>query len=165
MKEIMIMSSITLWFFSLFQHPLILVGILTVQSAPAIYSALHASHSGWMAFLLFLIFLGGLLIIFVYLSALIPNEIFLPSRMENASFSLLALLPILWSMKTIKFSFFNHSQSPVSDFAHLFYHNMFTFMLCYLFISLTATMYITSKYKTPMKSSYYDKYTKNPPPN
>lgn len=147
----------------IFRHPLILVGALTFQRVPTIYSVIHFSHNSWIAYLIFLIFLGGLLIIFVYLSALIPNEVFSPSFSQSISSLLLIFLILLMCSNVRKLKTETSITKAVSEYSRLFYENIFLFIIIYLFVCLTTTMFITSKYKTPIKGFFYDKYTKNPP--
>jgi NADH-ubiquinone oxidoreductase chain 6 len=48
---------------------------ITVLLIALITSGLYASlHSSWLAFLLFLIYVGGILVIFSYFLAIIPNQ-------------------------------------------------------------------------------------------
>lgn len=156
-------TRISLWCFSLFRHPLILVGTLTLQRVPALYIVLTKSSSSWIAYLLFLIFLGGLLIIFVYLSALIPNEIFTPSQTKIIITLVVTRVPVLWSLNMLKFENNPHRKNPINDFSSVFFHNIFIFILIYLFVCLSSTIYITSKYKTPIKNAFYDQLAKKSP--
>nr|YP_009093868.1 NADH dehydrogenase subunit 6 [Marisa cornuarietis]AIT57576.1 NADH dehydrogenase subunit 6 [Marisa cornuarietis] len=69
--------------------------------------------SSWYAYILFLIYVGGLLVMFAYVAALMPNMLFMS---KNSGFFFLALqIPLIYffyshmfkTLKTISYSDFN----------------------------------------------------------
>ena len=54
---------------------------------------MNVFYSGWLGFLLFLIYIGGVIIIFAYVTALIPNVIFKP--ISKWIFALIAVVPLI----------------------------------------------------------------------
>nr|YP_010327113.1 NADH dehydrogenase subunit 6 [Abrostola triplasia]UNP54375.1 NADH dehydrogenase subunit 6 [Abrostola triplasia] len=127
----------------------------------------------WFSYILFLTFLGGLLVLFIYVSSIASNEMF------NFSFNLKYTFFILFSsIWMIKFMYMNNMtwmnlsmNSEMDNFLNLslfinnenkinlskLYNNQ-TFMLMmmliiYLFITLIAVVSITNIFYGPLRSS------------
>nr|ANS72670.1 NADH dehydrogenase subunit 6 [Spongicola levigatus] len=90
-------------------HPLATGITLLSQTALICLMSSLFMTSSWVAYILFLIFLGGMLVLFIYVTSLIPNEPLLMSLkmiiLTMASISL-SILTILWDplMKMTKTS-------------------------------------------------------------
>nr|WHL46549.1 NADH dehydrogenase subunit 6 [Chionarctia nivea] len=127
----------------------------------------------WFSYILFLIFLGGLLVLFIYVSSIASNELFKPSFNFKMMFILFIFLLIM-----LQFFYFNNlfwlNLSFNSDMDNLFLFDSFinnenkinltklynnqTFMIMmmliiYLFITLIAVVKITNIFYGPLRSS------------
>nr|YP_009730136.1 NADH dehydrogenase subunit 6 [Trichoplusia ni]QHS69743.1 NADH dehydrogenase subunit 6 [Trichoplusia ni]ULA45486.1 NADH dehydrogenase subunit 6 [Trichoplusia ni] len=129
----------------------------------------------WFSYILFLTFLGGLLVLFIYVSSIASNELF------NLSFNfkLIIFLTILISL-LILFMYYNNMMwmnfsfnSDMDNFFNLklflnnenkinlskLYNNqtylMMMMMIIYLFITLIAVVKITNIFYGPLRSSSF----------
>nr|YP_010491932.1 NADH dehydrogenase subunit 6 [Lygephila dorsigera]UWM92718.1 NADH dehydrogenase subunit 6 [Lygephila dorsigera] len=127
----------------------------------------------WFSYILFLTFMGGLLVLFIYVSSIASNELFKPSFNTK-----LYLILFLLIMLTLQFFFMNNLiwlnlsfNSDMNNFLSLslfmnnenkinlskLYNNQ-TFMIMlmliiYLFITLIAVVKITNIFYGPLRSS------------
>lgn len=103
MALILSVSLVSLLLFSLplMAHPLSFgLVLLSTTLVSAIISALLASS--WYGYIIFIIFIGGLLVMFAYVAALAPNAFFKPPRLNIIiALLLLVFVPLL----IITFSF------------------------------------------------------------
>lgn len=66
--------------FSLINHPLAIGLILLIQTLTiSLFTGIFRS-SYWFSYILFLVFMGGILVLFIYVTSLASNEIFSISR-------------------------------------------------------------------------------------
>ncbi len=136
-------------------HPLIIVISLILQRLTIIYLFFLIQENMWNAYILFLIFLGGLLIIFIYLSALLPNEIF---RINKNSIIVFVMVRSLSAFFSVKF-YLNYSlaieEAPLL-FGGLFFRSLLPIIIRYLMCVLFRVISICRKSKTPAKINSYD---------
>nr|QWC54449.1 NADH dehydrogenase subunit 6 [Macdunnoughia hybrida] len=129
----------------------------------------------WFSYILFLTFLGGLLVLFIYVSSIASNELF------NFNFNFKLIFFFIAIMMMIQFIYFNNKNmswmnfsfnSEMNDFFNLimFFNNenkinlsklynsqtymMMMMMIIYLFISLIAVVKITNIFYGPLRLSY-----------
>nr|QTF76072.1 NADH dehydrogenase subunit 6 [Gynaikothrips uzeli] len=131
---------ITMSCFFFLKHPLAL-GFLLILSTMflSIFVSLF-SFSSWNSYILFLMFLGGILILFLYNISLISTEIFLKFEMYNY----IIIILLFFFFKSLKETHFNDtleffSQKEISSFTFFFFNKTMgyiLFMVTYLFLSL-----------------------------
>nr|YP_009938416.1 NADH dehydrogenase subunit 6 [Lethe verma]QNU07848.1 NADH dehydrogenase subunit 6 [Lethe verma]QNU07861.1 NADH dehydrogenase subunit 6 [Lethe verma] len=128
-------------------------------------------NSYWFSYILFLVFLGGLLVLFIYVSSIASNEFM------NISFinKFIIFMPLLILSLTIMFKnnlywlnlSFNEDMNNFNNM-FLFHHNenyinllklyneqtylLMTIMIIYLFITLIAVVKITNIFFGPLRS-------------
>nr|YP_010491919.1 NADH dehydrogenase subunit 6 [Westermannia superba]UWM92705.1 NADH dehydrogenase subunit 6 [Westermannia superba] len=129
----------------------------------------------WFSYILFLTFLGGLLVLFIYVSSIASNELF------KTSFNL-KMMFFLFLMINLMLSFFFHknllwmnmsTNSDMENFIsmNLFINNenkininklynnqtymMMLMMMIYLFVTLVAVVKITNIFYGPLRSINY----------
>nr|YP_004734370.1 NADH dehydrogenase subunit 6 [Sesamia inferens]AEI29246.1 NADH dehydrogenase subunit 6 [Sesamia inferens] len=127
----------------------------------------------WPSYILFLIFLGGLLVLFIYVSSIASNEMFKPSfNIKKKIFFLLIILFIIQIMYFNNLSWMNLSMnSDMNNFFNLtlFFNNenkinlsklynnqtflIMMMLVIYLFITLIAIVKITNIFYGPIRSS------------
>nr|YP_004734076.1 NADH dehydrogenase subunit 6 [Thulinius sp. DVL-2010]ADK97602.1 NADH dehydrogenase subunit 6 [Thulinius sp. DVL-2010] len=130
-------------------HPLILVCAMIFQTTTFFCYSYLITPTSWMAFIIFLVMVGGLLIVFSYLSALVPNEMFI------FKLKYLNLLSIFILTTMLNSQFFT-SKITMSEFAFKFSQfqllKMVTLMFIYFLIVMFMVMFMTSFLKAPLKT-------------
>nr|YP_010417095.1 NADH dehydrogenase subunit 6 [Paectes cristatrix]YP_010417117.1 NADH dehydrogenase subunit 6 [Psimada quadripennis]USC54682.1 NADH dehydrogenase subunit 6 [Paectes cristatrix]USC54704.1 NADH dehydrogenase subunit 6 [Psimada quadripennis] len=131
--------------------------------------------SYWFSYILFLTFLGGLLVLFIYVSSIASNELFHPSFNLKIFFlfcSFILLLITIFFMNNLSWMNFSIN-SDMENFNQLFifmnnennislsklYNNqtflVMMMLIIYLFITLIAVVKITNIFYGPLRSSSY----------
>ena len=130
-------------------NPLTL-GILILLTALLLSSIFASSISSWLAFLIFLIYIGGILVIFSYFVSVIPNQTLSINQLKFITITFI-LLTILsqWLLLTpiIKFStpqinlIYTSSNTPI-----------LIFLASTLFLIIVIVVKISSQRKGPLRS-------------
>nr|AII02358.1 NADH dehydrogenase subunit 6 [Ethmia eupostica] len=127
----------------------------------------------WFSYILFLTFLGGLLVLFIYVSSIASNELFSFTLNMKITFFILINMSILISIMFYSNINWTNSMnnSDMNKFFDLFlffnnenklnlnklYNNqtflMMMMMIIYLFITLVAVVKITNIFFGPLRSS------------
>nr|WGO57480.1 NADH dehydrogenase subunit 6 [Perisphaerus sp. 3 ZQW-2023b] len=147
--------------FTQMNYPLALGLILLIQTIMISTITGFMAQSFWFSYTLFLIFLGGMLILFIYVTSLIANEIISLSTktilMNSIIFMMISLLinsPSL-NMNNHESMIFFNTNNELPLFLVKIYNQpsgLITIMLAmYLFITLIAVVKITSISKGPLR--------------
>nr|AND96338.1 NADH deshydrogenase subunit 6 [Onitis alexis] len=163
---IMMILSLTISIMTLLmKHPLSLGSMLMTQTIITSLTIGSLSYNYWYSYILFLIMIGGMLILFVYMTSVASNEIFTPSIKIFYFFILMLFLSILiylimdnffWTLNN---SFINES---TSNFHHWSLNKYFNFpnnlimymLILYLLIALLTIVKITDFKKGALRSSF-----------
>nr|QJA16391.1 NADH dehydrogenase subunit 6 [Ips acuminatus] len=152
--------------FIFLKHPLTLGSILFLQTSLAALVSTYIFLNSWYSYILFLIMIGGMLILFIYMTSIASNEKFLiPSKWKTLSivflffsFMMLFLLikdPLMESMINIKWNFFwlekNFKPWTISKFFNGPFNQIIIFLMTYLFLTLIATVKISGKPKGALR--------------
>nr|ANZ54424.1 NADH dehydrogenase subunit 6 [Hieromantis kurokoi] len=121
----------------------------------------------WFSYILFLTFLGGLLVLFIYVSSIASNELF--SFNFNLMYTLLLLFISILFFFTLKKKLFFNSDTLNFFNQFLFFNNenkmnlsklynnqtflLMMMMIIYLFITLLAVVKITNIFFGPLRKS------------
>lgn len=139
---------------ALFTHSPILLGASILLLALQIRLALRLITSSWFAFLLFLIYIGGLLVIFSYFAALSPNH---PTNVSRPLLvflsSSLSLLAISWLLN-ITPNFIVTEPTPTTAILSLFTDKnlpLLFFMGLILFFALILVVKIRIRSSGPLR--------------
>nr|QHD20117.1 NADH dehydrogenase subunit 6 [Ochlerotatus taeniorhynchus] len=168
MMFIMLMSFITSFIFMQMKHPLAMGLMLLIQTFLTSLLTGMFVKTFWFSYVLFLIFMGGMLVLFIYVTSLSSNEMF------SMSFKL-SFLAIMMMMTFLLISFFM-DKSIIENFINnnemnLFFSNslmpenmielnkMYNFptnlitllLINYLFLTLLVTVKITKKNYGPLR--------------
>nr|QIH30314.1 NADH dehydrogenase subunit 6 [Flavoperla sp. YZD-2020] len=165
-------SSILAMMFTQMKHPLALGLILLVQTLLIALISGLSTLSYWFSYILFLVFLGGMLVLFIYVTSLASNEmfsiptlslIFTVAPIVSILFISMFLDSSLWTSLVVNndMSHFN-DLTPTHEEAALplikLYNNptsLITLMLAlYLFLTLIAVIQITSIFNGPLRSNH-----------
>ena len=146
--------------FILFYHPLINVLSVILLSTTSFLLLLNTQSSIFMSYILFLIIVGGLLIVFRYVSALVPDELFLVPRLGIRLLLTTLILIIIRTENnnTLKFNIIKHLE--IFSVIHL--NKIICTLLAYILIIICLVMFIIRLLKSPIKKITYD-LTENTP--
>nr|YP_010463133.1 NADH dehydrogenase subunit 6 [Culex vishnui]UUJ37641.1 NADH dehydrogenase subunit 6 [Culex vishnui] len=169
MMMIMFLCFITSFIFMQMKHPLAMGLMLLIQTFLTCLMTGIYSKTFWFSYVLFLIFMGGMLVLFIYVTSLSSNEMF------SMSFKL-TFISIMMIFLFIVISYFfdnslmenfikNNDSIQLFNKNNLFYENflslnkMYNFptnlitllLINYLFLTLLVTVKITKKNYGPLR--------------
>nr|YP_010046670.1 NADH dehydrogenase subunit 6 [Ochlerotatus nigrithorax]QPJ78601.1 NADH dehydrogenase subunit 6 [Ochlerotatus nigrithorax] len=165
---IMLMSFITSFIFMQMKHPLAMGLMLLIQTfLTSLLTGMYVK-TFWFSYVLFLIFMGGMLVLFIYVTSLSSNEMFSMSFKLTFVVSLMIMIFMVFSFfmdKTIIENFINNNEMAqfFSDSLmpenlielnkmYNFPTNLITLLLInYLFLTLLVTVKITKKNYGPLR--------------
>nr|YP_009350959.1 NADH dehydrogenase subunit 6 [Microcerotermes havilandi]AQP28180.1 NADH dehydrogenase subunit 6 [Microcerotermes havilandi] len=96
----MSMSTMTSLMFTQMKHPLAMGLMLLIQTTMVCLISGTMYKSFWFSYILFMIMIGGMLVLFMYMTSLASNEMFSPSN-KMLTATLLILPVILYTMPTV----------------------------------------------------------------
>nr|YP_009988051.1 NADH dehydrogenase subunit 6 [Doleschallia melana]QNL34355.1 NADH dehydrogenase subunit 6 [Doleschallia melana] len=165
----LIFTSIFMFFLN---HPFSMGLMILIQTLFMCLLSSMLINTYWFSYILFLVFLGGLLVLFIYVSSIASNELFKIS-LFNKSFIFYTLILFFISLMFknnlfwMNFSFNDEMNNLFNLF--LFSNNEFNFnlsklynkqtymlilmMIIYLFITLIAVVKITNIFFGPLRSN------------
>nr|WEF49636.1 NADH dehydrogenase subunit 6 [Polypedilum sp.] len=162
----------SLLFFSM-KHPLSMGLMLMIQTILIVIFSGLITKTFWFSYSLFLIFLGGMLILFMYMTSIASNEKFkfqINFSMTIFYATFVIFIIILSFYFNQKFLFFNKINNLDNDSTFImktiildnnymlnkmynFPMNLITILLInYLFLTLIATVKITNVFEGPLRS-------------
>nr|UOU85120.1 NADH dehydrogenase subunit 6 [Ephemerella notata] len=169
MSSFLLLSTLNISCMFLFMsHPLAMGLTLLIQTCLVAFLTGCLNVTFWFSYILFLVFLGGMLVLFIYMTSLASNEMFSLSYIMVSTLFLLIGLFLLYSLTNLLFDWIN----PTAIMTSLFYsspnnivpeglilklYNTMTFHLtlllaCYLFLTLIVVVNITSLSEGPLRS-------------
>nr|YP_010489361.1 NADH dehydrogenase subunit 6 [Lauridromia dehaani]UWM10775.1 NADH dehydrogenase subunit 6 [Lauridromia dehaani] len=155
--------------FTQLNHPLSMGLILLLQTIMICLSSGLSTSSFWFSYILFLIFLGGMLVLFIYVASIASNENFLFSMslfilisflIFLLSLGLIFLDPLLTPnmMSAPESSIFMPYLTSTPNFINWLYSPpsmMFTlFIICYLLLTLFVVVKVTNMFLGPMRLTF-----------
>nr|BCD33128.1 NADH dehydrogenase subunit 6 [Scopimera globosa] len=163
MFTIPMLMSLSILFVNL-NHPLAMGLTLLAQTIFVTLTVGVSNFSFWFSYILFLVFLGGMLVLFIYVASLASNEAFLPPTMLAVffvsmsiffSFMLFFIDPIMSispsSLPTTSIQAFTSTPFIIS----WIYNSpsmMFTiFIVSYLLLMLIIVVKIVNLFKAPLR--------------
>nr|YP_010026300.1 NADH dehydrogenase subunit 6 [Leptestheria brevirostris]QOQ37314.1 NADH dehydrogenase subunit 6 [Leptestheria brevirostris] len=147
--------------FGFLSHPLAMALNLFLQTG--FFCMLMGSFHGnyWLSYLLFLVFLGGLLIVFAYVSTLASNEKFTPSinyallAISGLGVLLLLYQPSLGSTLSSSNSLFSASKAAPESFSadlYSFSSSSLLYLVVYLLFCLLIVVRVSRLEEGPLRS-------------
>nr|YP_009352173.1 NADH dehydrogenase subunit 6 [Limenitis amphyssa]AQX44335.1 NADH dehydrogenase subunit 6 [Limenitis amphyssa] len=164
----LISISILLYFIN---HPLAMGMLILMQTLFTCLISGMLINTYWFSYILFLIFLGGLLVLFIYVSSVASNELFKIHFTEKFSIIyifIIMIFSILYKNNLIWMNF-SFNDEMINFFnSNLFFNNEYNFnlfklynkqnylmmmmLIIYLFITLIAIVKITNIFFGPLRS-------------
>nr|YP_010895246.1 NADH dehydrogenase subunit 6 [Psilota anthracina]WJW73811.1 NADH dehydrogenase subunit 6 [Psilota anthracina] len=163
------MTLIFSFIFMQMNHPLSMGMMLLIQTVMISCITGLMTKSFWFSYILFLIFIGGMLVLFIYVTSLASNEMFaLSMKMTTMMIFILILLTLITifmdklilsfnSMNNEMISIININSYIQENSLNLnklynYPNNMITILLInYLLITLIATVKITKLFHGPIR--------------
>nr|YP_010561863.1 NADH dehydrogenase subunit 6 [Chionoecetes bairdi]UYX57824.1 NADH dehydrogenase subunit 6 [Chionoecetes bairdi] len=150
--------------FTRLTHPLSLGLTLLIQTVSISLNTGLSLYSFWFSYILFMIFLGGMLVLFIYVASLASNETFSFSFFYMITSLLILLLIFLVCLFMDPILMVDFSSLPTSSIdvklstpliTSWIYSNsnmMFTlFIILYLLLTLVVVVKITNLFKGPLR--------------
>nr|QUE27239.1 NADH dehydrogenase subunit 6 [Actias dubernardi] len=155
-------------------HPLSMGLMILIQTLLTCILSGMLIKTYWFSYILFLTFLGGLLVLFIYVSSIASNELFslsLNIKLSILTFFLMMSFIMIQFFFNIKWMNLNINNSEMLNFNNsmLFFNenkinlnklynnqtSMLTYLLIiYLFITLIAMVKITNIFYGPLRSNF-----------
>nr|AFQ62354.1 NADH dehydrogenase subunit 6 [Peltodytes quadratus] len=158
--------------FIITNHPLSMGLILMIQTFLISFISGTMSPSFWFSYMIFLIMIGGMLILFMYMTSMASNEMFKFSN-KNLMFFFMFIMIMLISFFLIKFLLINNMSKNINnnDFYSMFFmkneitlstnkiynspNMMITIMLInYLFFTLIVINKIINYNEGPLRQKF-----------
>nr|YP_004935394.1 NADH dehydrogenase subunit 6 [Fabriciana nerippe]AEB33706.1 NADH dehydrogenase subunit 6 [Fabriciana nerippe] len=170
LSTLLIFISIFMFFIN---HPLSMGLMILTQTLLTCLLSGMLFNTYWFSYILFLIFLGGLLVLFIYVSSIASNELFKISILNKMLFFLFIFYIIIISFyfkNNLNFMNFYFNDEMMNFFNLLLFSNneynlnlmklyneqtylMMMLMVIYLFITLIAVIKITNIFFGPLRSN------------
>nr|YP_010527061.1 NADH dehydrogenase subunit 6 [Callambulyx tatarinovii]UXR12398.1 NADH dehydrogenase subunit 6 [Callambulyx tatarinovii] len=166
----MIMLSMMMYFLN---HPLSMGFMILSQTMLTCMLSGMLIKTYWFSYILFLTFLGGLLVLFIYVSSIASNEMFSSSNNMKIIFFLLIFILIfiqLFFLKNLNWMNLNNNSDMNNFFNLMFFNNenkinlnklynnyssmLMLMLIIYLFITLIAIVKITNIFYGPLRMFY-----------
>nr|AQP27267.1 NADH dehydrogenase subunit 6 [Astalotermes sp. BDIT120] len=96
----MSMSTMTSMMFTQMKHPLAMGMMLLMQTTMVCIISGTMYSSFWFSYILFMIMIGGMLVLFMYMTSLASNEMFSPSN-KMVSIAVIMIPPLMYMMPTV----------------------------------------------------------------
>nr|YP_010895103.1 NADH dehydrogenase subunit 6 [Dorylomorpha alaskensis]WJW73629.1 NADH dehydrogenase subunit 6 [Dorylomorpha alaskensis] len=162
----------TSFMFMQMNHPLAMGLTLLVQTVLVSLITGLSTKTFWFSYILFLIFLGGMLVLFIYVTSLASNEMFSLSIKSTIMLSLLIIsLMIMFYLNDknlMNMLFYNNENMQLNNYMsylnestielnklYNYPTNMITIMLInYLLITLIVVVKITKMFYGPLRMMY-----------
>nr|YP_010895025.1 NADH dehydrogenase subunit 6 [Callicera aenea]WJW73538.1 NADH dehydrogenase subunit 6 [Callicera aenea] len=169
----LMLYSLTLTFSFMFlqmSHPLSMGMMLLIQTMMICCITGLMTKSFWFSYILFLIFIGGMLVLFIYVTSLASNEMFsLSMKMVVTMVSIFLLMTLTSMFMDNVILMFNSTNNEMISITNInsfitenslnlnklynYPSNMITILLMnYLLITLIATVKITNLFNGPIRS-------------
>nr|YP_010471474.1 NADH dehydrogenase subunit 6 [Brillia brevicornis]UVG40813.1 NADH dehydrogenase subunit 6 [Brillia brevicornis] len=154
------------------KHPLAMGFLLLIQTCLICVMAGNFCQTFWFSYILFITFLGGMLILFIYVSSLASNEMFNFSMKMVISSSIMYffIFCFIFILNQIFISnyFMTNDMEMITSMKSLmmentlmlnklynFPNNMITILLMnYLFLTLVAVVKITNLFEGPLRPKH-----------
>nr|YP_009407028.1 NADH dehydrogenase subunit 6 [Typhlatya dzilamensis]ASA39577.1 NADH dehydrogenase subunit 6 [Typhlatya dzilamensis] len=166
MTFLMILTSSFSIVFTKITHPLAMGAILLIQTSIIAFLMTFVLKTTWFSYILFLIFLGAMLVLFIYVASLAPNEpLYLSYLMILIIFisTFLSMIIIILDPVLLSHSFFLENTTPhltlpstpttssLSPMYNPTAMKMTLFLILYLLLTLVVVVKITATHFGPLR--------------
>nr|AIY62059.1 NADH dehydrogenase subunit 6 [Syntermes spinosus] len=158
-KLLMSMSTLTSLMFTQMKHPLAMGLMLLMQTTMVCLISGTMYSSFWFSYILFMIMIGGMLVLFMYMTSLASNEMFSPSN--KMMMTTLTLLPLmLYTMPTMTNNkemneYESMTENEITTTTTVMYNQMMgtmtTMLVLYMLLTLIVVVNIINVTKGPLR--------------
>nr|QZK21360.1 NADH dehydrogenase subunit 6 [Drepanotermes sp. ANIC 0081] len=160
-KLLMSMSTMTSLMFTQMKHPLAMGLMLLIQTTMVCLISGTMYSSFWFSYILFMIMIGGMLVLFMYMTSLASNEMFSPSnKMFMATVVLLPILMYMMPTVTNNKEMNTHStmmENEILTTTTVMYNQMMgtmtTLLVLYMLLTLIVVVNIINVSKGPLRQT------------
>nr|YP_010999471.1 NADH dehydrogenase subunit 6 [Hetaerina titia]WPM98313.1 NADH dehydrogenase subunit 6 [Hetaerina titia] len=152
--------------FGRMKHPISMGALLITQTILICMITNNMAPNAWFSYILFLVFLGGLLVLFIYMTSVASNELFQKDLLPlNLIYIILTLIIIVMMMKdpyllnNVMENYFQFNSksvdvnaTPVSSMLNPPYNLITMLAVLYLFLTLIVVVKITEYLQGPLRS-------------
>nr|AOY39874.1 NADH dehydrogenase subunit 6 [Hypothenemus sp. BMNH 1039866] len=150
---IIMMSYISFMILTL-KHPLSLSVTLIVQALLAAITTGLFFNQLWYGFIMFLVMVGGVMILFVYMTSMASSEKFSsPSPLKFTSIMMTIILMTMLSTKKLNIKSNAELTKTFMEYFNSEMMQMMIFLMIYLFIALIAVVKISDKREGTFRQS------------
>nr|AYW52360.1 NADH dehydrogenase subunit 6 [Erotylinae sp. 2 ACP-2013] len=155
---------LTSMLFIFMKHPLSSGFMLLIQTITMSMNIGNLMPNFWYSYILFLIMIGGMLVLFIYMTSIASNEKFKFSM--NLLILMISLILILMIINQYAHSILNLSSDSENQSSNNLLHlnmmkymnypnnNIFMMMIMYLFLTLIAIVKITYSNQGPLRQKF-----------
>nr|AML25897.1 NADH dehydrogenase subunit 6 [Staphylinidae sp. BMNH 1274207] len=144
-------------------HPMSMGMILLTQTIMITLITGLMTMNFWYSYILFLVMIGGMLILFIYMTSIASNEKFKFSFNFFFTMSFMILLILMffminyfyypnWNIESINFN--NNNYISLNKFINEPFNIMLSIIIIYLFITLIAVVKITKMKFGPLRQKF-----------
>lgn len=144
--------------FYLRRHPVIIIVLIISQTIILCITAWFFIKTRWFSYILFLIFLGGLIVLFIYITSLASNELIRLKIVTLPSSIFVPIILVFFIIINVDLQEFKESRTRfliTKTFNFLYRWNnciLLTTSMLYLFLTLVIVVKISNKSEAPLKT-------------
>nr|YP_009350491.1 NADH dehydrogenase subunit 6 [Orientotermes emersoni]AQP27189.1 NADH dehydrogenase subunit 6 [Orientotermes emersoni] len=161
MKMLMSMSTLISLMFTQMNHPMAMGLMLLLQTTLVCLISGTMYMSFWFSYILFMIMIGGMLVLFMYMTSLASNEMFSPSnKMLLTSIMLLPIMMYTMPTMTNNKEMNIHStmmENDITTTTTVMYNQMMgtmtTLLVLYMLLTLIVVVNIINVNKGPLRQT------------
>nr|AQP27152.1 NADH dehydrogenase subunit 6 [Termes rostratus] len=159
MKLLMATSTMTSLMFTQMKHPLAMGLMLLVQTTMVCIISGTMYSSFWFSYILFMIMIGGMLVLFMYMTSLASNEMFSPSnKMLMAMTTMMPITLYIMPITTNNKEMNMHEtmmEDEITTTTTVMYNQMMgimtTLLVLYMLLTLIVVVNIINVSKGPLR--------------
>nr|UEK75824.1 NADH dehydrogenase subunit 6 [Coptotettix longtanensis] len=162
MKMIITTSTMLSILFMKTKQPMQMIIIILIQTLMATMMMSVKTKSSWFMYILMIVFIGGMMVIFIYITSITPNEKSEKILIKTMIFTMMIMMTALLTMKnpefinteTLNMESMNMLKTEYTMLNKAFNTPMYMIsitMMMYLFIALIAVNKISNMKKGPLR--------------
>nr|YP_010725863.1 NADH dehydrogenase subunit 6 [Asiagomphus septimus]WDY83465.1 NADH dehydrogenase subunit 6 [Asiagomphus septimus] len=164
-----ILMSLNSFLFTKMNHPMNMGILLLIQTLMICLLTGFMSYTTWFSYILFLVFLGGMLVLFIYMTSIASNEVFQKSNyllMIMMMMIITLIMGMVMLMDPMMVSFNNSPENSntiniTENSENMMLATLYNmpnatitiFMVLYLFLTLIVIVFITKSHQGPLRPS------------
>nr|QUB07017.1 NADH dehydrogenase subunit 6 [Cassidinae sp. N35] len=165
MLTLLIMNLTLSIMFMMFKHPVSLMMIILLQTILICLMCGLMANLWWFSYMLFMVMIGGLLILFMYMTNVASNEKFKSSKIKNTLFKIIIMSTMIFYLlkdnfysyiQTSKWSNFNNLSTEMIIMKYYSYPSnmiLFTIMI-FLLMTMIMTVKVTEMKKGALRQKF-----------